>query len=784
MWKSKTISLQLSVNLKSNVKKFILAISLLLFINSELYAAALAPSAGGQIGNAIGAQGGIFGGAEISGGDTGGSATGPWQIGSVGVDSNISPTQQQFGETLFSEQNFNQQNQDTGTAVDQASATDTMINAETNIEAELSPEDINRYLDDILRNGVASSGALGMLFRRLPRYGMSFFTRPPSTYAPMESVPVAQDYRINIGDEMTLSIWGMPEEGNYNFTIGRDGMARLPRIGTIRLAGYTFAEAERILQARLNQLYAGYQMHLSMGKLSSIMVYVTGNARRPGAYTISSFSTLVNALLVSGGPSANGTLRKIELKRGGNTVALFDMYAMLMRGDKTQDVRLQAGDVIYIPPVGDLIGIAGEIQQPGVYELNGVSRVQDLLYIAGGMNARTFQGRVQFYRIVDHSYASAVEGTLDDMQNVQLQDGDIVRLFPVFNFSTTVQINGPLISPGAFAIVPGVTRISEIINRGGGLDITSSATAIITRITPSLEGPVHERFTIDLNKALAGDPEHDLALEANDRINVMRIPEWKAQIEVSIGGEVRIPGTYYMFPNERISDLINRAGGFTAKAFLRGAIFARRSVAMQQRAEMSRVADQLELDMLQAFQNDTSSGANMAYQRTRQLINNLRKVDLLGRVVTKIDTPKNIIGTEWDYELQDGDRIYIPERPLTVNVMGAVYSSAAHTYRSSMSINSYINASGGAIKSAHKRMLYLIKNDGTVLKLTRSTAAMTSKAWKAPAGFSAKIEPGDTIVVPVKNVDRMAIENLRDTIDVVYKVAVSAGVIVDLLNDD
>ena len=666
---------------------------------------------------------------------------------------------------------------------DTSNAADNIVN-NTAAEAEISEGDINRYLDDILRNGAASSGALGQLFRRLPRYGMSFFRRAPSTYAPMESVPVAQDYRINIGDEMTISMWGIPEEGNYNFTVGRDGNVRIPRVGIVRLAGYTFAEAERILQARLNQYYKGYQMHLSMGKLSSIMIYVTGNAVRPGAYTISSFSTLVNALLASGGPSATGTLRRIELKRNGVTVAIFDMYAMLMRGDKTQDVRLQAGDVIYIPPVGDLVGVAGEIQQPGVYELNGTSRVQDLLYIAGGMNARTFQGRVQFYRIVDHSYASAVEGTLDDMQNIELQDGDIIRLFPVFNFATTVTINGPLISPGVFAIVPGVTRISEIINRGGGLDITAGSTAIITRITPSLEGPIQERFTVDLAQAMAGNPEHNLALEANDKINVMRVPEWKGQIEVAIGGEVRLPGVYYMFPNEKISDLIERAGGFTSKAFLRGAVFTRRSIAIQQRAELARVTEQLELDMLQAFQNDTSSGANVAYQRNRQLLNNLRKIDLIGRIVTKIDTPKNIIGTEWDYELQNGDRLYIPERPLTVNVMGAVYSAAAHTYRSNMSINSYINASGGAIKSAHKRMLYVIKNDGTVLKLTRSTAALTSKAWTAPPGYSAKIEPGDTIVVPVKNMDRMAIENLRDTIDVVYKVAVSAGVIVDLLNDD
>ena len=266
-------------------------------------------------------------------------------------------------------------------------------------EAPITEQEVNDYFESIL-SGRTTSNAMGNLFRRLPRYGMSFFRRSPSTFAPMESVPVAQDYRINVGDQMTLSVWGIPEEGNYNFAVRRDGMASIPRIGTIRLAGYTYGEAERIIRSRLNQYYTGFQMNLSMGQLSSIMVYVTGNARRPGAYTISSFSTLVNALLASGGPSANGTLRKIELKRNGQIIAIFDMYAMLMLGDKTQDVRLQAGDVIHIPTVGPLVGIAGEISQPGVYEINGTTRVKDLLSVIGGLNARTFKGRVQYYRIL------------------------------------------------------------------------------------------------------------------------------------------------------------------------------------------------------------------------------------------------------------------------------------------------------------------------------------------------------------------------------------------------
>lgn len=654
-------------------------------------------------------------------------------------------------------------------------------------ERPLTDAEINDYFMQIL-NSRTVGNPMGDLMRRLPRYGMSFFRNPPSTYAPMDSAPVTQDYRIGVGDEITLTIWGIPEEGNYRVVVDRDGMASIPHIGSIRLAGYTLAEGERVLQARLNQYYTGYQMNLSMGRLRSIMVYVTGNAQRPGAYTVSSFATLVNALLASGGPSATGSLRKIELKRNGRTITVFDMYAMLLQGDKSQDSRLQNGDVIYIPPVGPLVGLAGEVQRPGVYELNGATRVKDLLYIAGGLSAQTFRGRIQYYKIYEHAYASAFEGTIDELENSELSDGDILRLYPIYSLTASATITGPLTRPGTYVIIPGRTRLSEIVDRAGGLLQTASDRAEITRVTPSLNGPVNERFTINVAQAIQGDPQNNITLENGDQITIIVIPEWKTQMRVTIAGEVRRPGMYSMLPGERLSDLITRAGGFTSKAFLQGAIFTRVSVAIEQRRALNQMADRMERDLLETMQNVASSSSgtagatgafNQELARRRELINRLRQIDIMGRVITKIDTPKNILGTPWDYELQNGDVLRIPETPLTVNVMGAVYSSSSQLYRPNMTINGYINAAGGAVKSAHKRMLYVLKSDGTTVKLTRSTALLSSKKWTPPRGFSATIEPGDTIVVPVKYLDRQPIESFKDAIDVIYKVAVAVGVILD-----
>ena len=200
----------------------------------------------------------------------------------------------------------------------------------------------------------------------------------------------------------------------------------------------------------------------------------------------------------------------------------------------------------------------------------------------------------------------------------------------------------------------------------------------------------------------------------------------------------------------------------------------------------------MERDLLQAMQNTASSRASSSstsaggadlfeaeFNRRRELIDSLRNIDIMGRIVTKIDTPQNLLGTVWDYELQPGDTLTVPDVPVVVNVLGAVYTSSTHVYNPERSINSYVNSSGGPLRNAHKRLLYLLKADGTTIRLTRSTAALTSKAWKAPSGFSAKIEPGDTIVVPVKYIDRTSIESVKDVVDIVYKVAVGVGVILD-----
>jgi protein involved in polysaccharide export with SLBB domain len=376
------------------------------------------------------------------------------------------------------------------------------------------------------------------------------------------------------------------------------------------------------------------------------------------------------------------------------------------------------------------------------------------------------------------------EGDVSGLSERALSDGDVLRLFPVIDIPTTVRISGPVGRPGMYGVVPGVTKVSDLISQAGGLLAIASDRAELTRVTPTQNGPVMTRFQINVQAALRGEPSDDMRLELNDYLMVHIIPDWETQRIVNVTGEVLYPGNYAVMKGERLSDLIRRAGGFTPEASLRGAVFTRRRVAVEQRRELNRVADQLERDLLEAENSvriDDSSRAalNAESARRRELIARLRDIDILGRVVVKLDVPDAMRGTVWDVELEDGDAVRVPQVPSTVEVMGAVYTASSQVFNPRMGINDYVNAAGGYLRVAHKRMIYLLKGDGTVVRLTRDTSALSSKRWTAPKGLSATVEPGDTIVAPVKYSSRESVDSLKDVVDVIYKVAVAVGVVLN-----
>ena len=187
--------------------------------------------------------------------------------------------------------------------------------------------------------------------RRLPIYGHSLFDRVPTTFAPLERVPVTDDYEIGPGDEILIRAWGQIDL-NGKLVVDRGGQVFLPKVGALSVAGLKYQQLPGYFRTAIGRVFRNFDLTVSMGQLRSIQVFVVGQARRPGSYTVSSLCTLVNALFASGGPSAAGSMRHIQLKRENRVVTEFDFYDLLLQGDKSKDARLLPGDVIYIPPIG------------------------------------------------------------------------------------------------------------------------------------------------------------------------------------------------------------------------------------------------------------------------------------------------------------------------------------------------------------------------------------------------------------------------------------------------
>lgn len=300
--------------------------------------------------------------------------------------------------------------------------------------------------------------------RSLPVYGRSLFDEVPSTFAPLDHIPVPANYVIGPGDELLIQVWGRIDLKSRT-TVDRDGQISLPKVGTLSVAGLRYEQLEGYLRSSIANLYKDFELNVTLGRLRSIQVYVFGSARQPGAYTVSSLSTLVNGLFDSGGPSATGTMRHIQLLRNDHLVADFDVYDLLRKGDKSHDVQLLPGDVIYIPPAGPQIAMIGSVNEPGIYELKfNDETIASALKDAGGLTSLAEADRILLERIENRRRRWVDEFALDvsGLQRV-LKDGDILRIFPISpRFENAVTLRGNVAQPGRYAWHEGM-RISDLI---------------------------------------------------------------------------------------------------------------------------------------------------------------------------------------------------------------------------------------------------------------------------------------------------------------------------------
>jgi polysaccharide biosynthesis/export protein len=457
----------------------------------------------------------------------------------------------------------------------------------------------------------------------LKPFGYDLFDGTPSTFAPATDVPVPAEYIVGPGDTLQVQLIGNTK-GRYSLVVGRDGRVNFPELGPIAISGRSFDEARSLIEERVQEQMIGTQVSLAMGELRSIRVFVLGDAKVPGSYTVSGLSTITNALFVSGGIRKIGSLRNIQLKRAGRTVTTLDLYDLLLKGDTSADARLLPGDVIFVPPVGATVGLGGEVRRPAIYELKHETSAAQLLALGGGLMPQADPGIATLERVNQQrqrvTLALNLAGGGGGSQS--LQDGDIVRvptIRPILEDSVTV--NGHVHRPGEHQFRPGM-RLTDVLPSLDELGSNADQNYILVR----RELPTDRRiriFSANLERALvepASAANFELAARdqifvfdresGRDRIIEPLMRELRMQshideptLEVSVAGRVKVPGKYPLEPGMRISDLLRAGGSLDEAAYSGQAELTRYEVS----GGGARQAELIPIDLRQALNGEPSA---------------------------------------------------------------------------------------------------------------------------------------------------------------------------------
>jgi len=424
--------------------------------------------------------------------------------------------------------------------------------------------------DTVMVSPPSSTGDLKM-------FGYNMFDGSAESFSPIMEATPPPDYKLGPGDNVLVNIWGRVDM-QLELTIDREGKVFIPKVGEIIAWGLTMQEFKKRLRTSLSTYYTDYELSVSLGKIRRIKVFVYGEVKKPGGYTISSLSTLFSALHKAGGANENGSLRSIKHIRHNKVMDEIDLYRFLLTGDNTQNVELQSGDVVFVPVVGPKVSITGQAKRPAIYEVFGGERLSDLIELAGGSTAEAFLEMVDVDRISgdDNRILLTVDLSgeqYDDDSNLILFDGDRVHVPSMFGLQkNTVTLAGHVKHPGSYELTDSM-RVSDLIDCGEQL-IRDSYTkrANLFRTWPDL---TREIYAVNIDRIISGMDSDDYLLMDKDSLVVYSQRYIKRRMTVSISGAVKNPGTYEYFQGMRLTDLIFLGGNVLKQAYLLRAEIAR-----------------------------------------------------------------------------------------------------------------------------------------------------------------------------------------------------------------
>ena len=569
-------------------------------------------------------------------------------------------------------------------------------------------------------------------------FGHDVFNRKDMTFESSMNIATPQNYRLGPGYEVNVDIWGASQE-SISETISPDGYITIEGVGVVQLGGLTVGQAKNRLRQVIGPRYQDSQIELTLGQTRTITISVTGEVKTPGTYTMSAFATVYNALYMAGGPNDIGTLRSIKVFRDGRQISSVDVYAFLLNGHLTGDVRLQDNDIITVGPYESLVCIAGKVKRPMFYEMKKTESAATLLRYAGGFTGDAFTKSIRVNRKAGAMYSVFSVGEFD-MNDFRMMDEDSVYVDSTFvRYQNTAEVIGAVFHPGHYQVGGHITTVKSLVEACGGLtEEAIGQHAVMHRTRPDRSLEV---LSVDVSGILNGTSP-DVPLKSEDVLYIASNEEKEADKTITIHGEVPYPGTYKYAANQTVEDAILQAGGLTNAASLAKVDVARRIID----PEASEASDTL------AFTYSFS-----------------------------IDKDFNINEAN-DFTLQPFDEIYVRRSPKyneqqNVTVEGEVQFKGNYTLSSSnQRLSEIIKQAGGLTKRAYPEGAKLVRqmtqeereqmevmlrtaqrntgNDSIDVKklqtMTTTTVAIElDKALKNPGGEDdIVLREGDRIVVP------------------------------------
>ena len=668
------------------------------------------------------------------------------------------------------------------------------------------------------------------LGRMLPMFGQDLFRDGPAVFAPVENIPATSDYVVGPGDELLIRAWGQVDI-DFRATVDRSGLISIPQVGAINVAGIRYQDLTGVIRTAVARVFRNFELVVTLGQLRSIRVFVVGQVQRPGAYTVSSLSTLVNALFAAGGPSSQGSTRTIQLKRGAKVVTEFDLYDLLLAGDKSKDSALLPGDVIYIPPVGPLAAVAGSVRNPAVFELKGSTSLAQLIDLAGGLATTAQTRRATLERIENRDKRVVDQLVLEPASLAKpAKDGDLITVLAISpKFENAVTLRGNVAQALRYPYHEGM-KVRDLIPDKEALItrdyyLKRNITVQLESGEPRREGAetrgvarreaiaqqrllddvrnladeinwdyaVIERqnkmdlsstlIPFNLGKAvLENDPSQNLALKPGDVVTVFSkrdvgAPVARRSVAVFLEGEFNHSGVYQAKPGETLRQLIARAGGLSPQAYGLGTELTRESTRKQQEERLARALDQIERDLQQAsvrraqsaIAAEDAASLKAEQEAQRAMIARMRALKPTGRIVLELPPQANLADLP-DVTLEDGDRVLVPTVPSMVSVFGSVFNESSFVYRPAKGVDDYVAQAGGPRREADEKSIFVIRADGSVISRRQSGLFLGSLG-------SVKPMPGDAIVVPEDFERTTWVRALKDWSQIFYQFGLGAAAI-------